>query len=283
MANIKGGLLKQQTKEVEQVQQPTSTLQALISTKSVAERFERMLGENSASFLSSVLTTVNDNKLLRTADPRTVLASAAIAASLKLPIVQSLGKAYLVPYKGTCTLQLGYKGLIALAQRSGQMKFITAFPVYEGECVKWDKFTETMERGDKKSDKIVGYYAAFQLLNGFTKATYWTDEEITAHAKKFSKTYNLPNSVWVTSRESMACKTVLASILRTYAPMSVEMQDAFVKEGKLHKMDIQGEVEAVHEDVMDAELIIEEDGQTVDVETGEIIFSADDVEEAVQG
>ena len=282
MANVKGLITKQQqNQEVAQPQQTANTLQALISTKSVAERFEKMLGENSASFLSSVLTTVNDSKLLRNADPRTVLASAAIAASLKLPVVSSLGKAYLVPYKGACALQIGYKGLIALAQRSGQMKFITAFPVYEGECKSWDKFTETMERGEKISDKIVGYYAAFQLLNGFTKASYWTDEEITAHAKKFSKNYSSPASVWATSREQMACKTVLASILRTYAPMSVEMQDAFVKDGKIHQMDINGTIEDTG-DVFDAE-VVTEDGHTVDVETGEIIFSADDVEEAVQG
>ena len=106
MANVKGGLLaKQENKQVANAQQ--STLGVMIGQKSVQERFEKMLGKKSAGFLSSLLTITNNNKLLANADPRTVLAAAATAASLDLPINQSLGKAWIVPYKGSAQFQLG--------------------------------------------------------------------------------------------------------------------------------------------------------------------------------
>ena len=106
MANVKGLITKQQeNKQVTNAQQ--STLGVMIGQKSVQERFEKMLGKKSAGFLSSLLTITNNNKLLANADPRTVLAAAATAASLDLPINQSLGKAWIVPYKGAAQFQLG--------------------------------------------------------------------------------------------------------------------------------------------------------------------------------
>lgn len=106
MAKTNGGLLaKQEQKQVVTAQQ--STLGVMIGQKSVQERFEKMLGKKSAGFLSSLLTLTNNNKLLANADPRTVLAAAATAASLDLPINPSLGKAWIVPYKGTAQFQLG--------------------------------------------------------------------------------------------------------------------------------------------------------------------------------
>lgn len=284
MAKTTGGLLAKQNEQKQVVQQTKSEspLQALLSTKSIQARFEQMLGDNAGAFLSSVLTTVNDNKLLQNADPRTILASAAIAASLKLPVVKSLGKAYLVPYKGACSIQIGYKGLIALAQRSGCMKSIVAFPVYEGELKKWDKFTETFERGEKESDKVVGYYASFTLLNGFTKSTYWTEEEMTAHAKTYSQSYNSASSPWATARVQMGVKTALASIFKTYAPMSIEMEEAIINDGKVKTMDIAGNMNDV--DIIEAETITDPEGRTVDTETGEILdadFSAEEIEASV--
>lgn len=252
--------------------QEVSPLNIMITSKSVQDRFEKMLGDNSSSFLSSVLTTVNDNKLLQNTDPRTVLASAAIAASLKLPIVNSLGKAYLVPYGSKCTLQIGYKGLIALAQRSGQIKSIVSVEVYEGELKNWNKFTEEYELGEKLSDTVVGYFASFELLNGFKKSAYWTRDEVLAHAKRFSKTFN--NGPWKTDEIAMSKKVVLSALLKTYAPMSIEMQEGLEKDGKVATFDEQtGQEEFIDADAIDAqnENADVTEGVLVDTETGEVL------------
>ena len=276
MVSVKGLVTKQENKQVANAQQ--STLGVMIGQKSVQERFEKMLGKKSAGFLSSLLTITNNNKLLANADPRTVLAAAATAASLDLPINQSLGKAWIVPYKGSAQFQLGYKGVIELAQRSGRLKFITMTPVYAGEIRDWNRFTETYQAGEKESDEVVGYFASFELLNGFKKSTYWTKDEVIKHAKRFSKSFG--SGPWQTDFDAMACKTVLLSIMKTYAPMSIEMQEAMEADGKVATMNANGETEYMD---IEAETVQTEDGKTVDVETGEIIFSADDVEEAVQG
>ena len=278
MANAKGGLLAKQQEQKQVATTQQSTLGVMIGQKSVQERFEKMLGKKSAGFLSSLLTLTNNNKLLANADPRTVLAAAATAASLDLPINQSLGKAWIVPYKGAAQFQLGYKGVIELAQRSGQMKFITMTPVYKGELQHWNRFNETYTIGEKTSDEVVGYFAAFELVNGFKKATYWTKDDVLRHAKRFSKSYG--SGPWQTDFDAMACKTVLLSIMKTYAPVSIEMQKAFEADGQTAVLNDNGDTEYMD---IEAETVQTEDGKTVDVETGEIIFSADEIEEAVQG
>lgn len=225
-----------------------SSLGVMLNQRSVQERFEKMLGKKSAGFLSSLLTLTNNNKLLRNADPRTVLAAAATAASLDLPINPSLGKAWVVPYKGAAQFQLGYKGAIELAQRSGRMKKIICLPVREGE-LEFDPFDETFKRGERVSEVIVGYFASFELLNGFKKSTYWTKDEVIKHAKRFSKAFN--SGPWQTDFDAMACKVVLMSILKTYAPMSIEMQQAFEAEGQVKSITEDGQIEDI--DVLDVE------------------------------
>jgi recombination protein RecT len=151
-------------------------------------------------------------------------------------------------------------------------------PVYAGEIRDWNRFTETYQAGEKESDEVVGYFASFELLNGFKKSTYWTKDEVIRHAKRFSKSFG--SGPWQSDFDAMACKTVLLSIMKTYAPMSIEMQEAMEADGKVATMNASGETEYMD---VEAETVQAEDGHIVDVETGEIIFSADDVEEAVQG
>lgn len=236
MANIKNGIaVKQETKPA-----GAGMLSLMIGKESIQKRFESMLGKKSAGFLSSLLQLASNNRLLANADARTVLAAAATAASLDLPINPSLGKAWIVPYKGQAQFQLGYKGVIELAQRSGRMKFITMTPVYEGEIESWNRFTETYVPGEKKSDKVVGYYAAFELLNGFRKATYWTKEEVEKHARRFSKAFNA--GPWQSDFDAMACKTVLLSIMKIYAPLSIDMQMAIEAENEIRTVNDDGEI-----------------------------------------
>ena len=252
-----------------------SGLGVMIGSKSVQERFEKMLGKKSAGFLSSLLTLVNNNNLLQKANPTSVLAAAATAASLDLPVNPSLGLAWIVPYGNGAQFQLGYRGAIALAMRSGQMKSIVMTEVYEGECKCWNRFTETFEVGDRVSDNIIGYYARFETVNGFVKATFWTKEEVLKHAKRFSKSFN--RGPWQTDFDAMAKKTVLLSIIKTYAPMSIEMQSAFESDEKVATVnETTGQEEFIDAEVLDAQnedtAIVEDtgDGRKVDTETGEL-------------
>lgn len=252
-----------------------SGLGVMIGSKSVQERFEKMLGKKSAGFLSSLLTLVNNNNLLQKANPTSVLAAAATAASLDLPVNPSLGLAWIVPYGSGAQFQLGYRGAISLAMRSGQMKSIVMTEVYEGECKCWNRFTETFEFGEKESDNVIGYYARFETVNGFVKATYWTKDEVLKHAKRFSKSFN--RGPWQTDFDAMAKKTVLLSIIKTYAPMSIEMQNAFENDEKVATVnETTGQEEFIDAEVLDAQnedmSVVEptEDGRKVDTETGEL-------------
>lgn len=251
-----------------------SGLGVMIGSKSVQERFEKMLGKKSAGFLSSLLTLVNNNNLLQKANPTSVLAAAATAASLDLPVNPSLGLAWIVPYGNGAQFQLGYRGAIALAMRSGQMKSIVMTEVYEGECKCWNRFTETFEFGDRVSDNIIGYYARFETINGFVKATFWTKEEVLKHAKRFSKSFN--RGPWQSDFDAMAKKTVLLSIIKTYAPMSIEMQSAFESDEKVATFnETTGQEEFIDAEVLDAqnedtEVVEAADGRKVDTETGEL-------------
>ena len=273
MANVNGITKTNNTNAV--AAKAASGLGVMIGSKSVQERFEKMLGKKSAGFLSSLLTLVNNNNLLQKANPTSVLAAAATAASLDLPVNPSLGLAWIVPYGNGAQFQLGYRGAIALAMRSGQMKSIVMTEVYEGECKCWNRFTETFEFGDRVSDNIIGYYARFETVNGFVKATFWTKEEVLKHAKRFSKSFN--RGPWQTDFDAMAKKTVLLSIIKTYAPMSIEMQSAFESDEKVATVnETTGQEEFIDAEVLDAQnedtAVVEDtgDGRKVDTETGEL-------------
>jgi recombination protein RecT len=151
------------------------------------------------------------------------------AAILKLPIIKSLGFAYIVPYKNKAGVlvpqfQIGYKGLIQLGMRTGQYRIINADEVYEGEYVSKNKLTGEFDlSGEQKSEKITGYFAYFEMLNGFSKTLYMTVEKVTAHAQKYSKSFTTVNSPWKTEFDAMAKKTMLRGLLGHWGILSVEM------------------------------------------------------------
>lgn len=272
MANIKGGVINSKA-AASAPAKTASPLSVAIGSDAVKKRFEEMLGKRSSAFLSSVLTVVNSNNLLVNATPKSVLAAAATAASLDLSVSPSLGECYIVPYKGQAAFQLGYKGIIALAQRSGKMKSIVMTPVYEGEIRNWNRFTETYEYGDRISDNVVGYFARFETVNGFAKAAYWTAEDVKRHALTFNpmcKAKKQLVGVWAEHFDSMACKTVLSSIMRTYAPKSLEMQTALESDDKVITVNDDGSQEYV--DIDADEIVAEETAEVpnVDTETGEL-------------
>lgn len=217
--------------EVSTTQQKPQTLQQLMNSGAVMKKLNDVLGseKKAASFISSVISVANGNNQLRNANPMTILGSAMVAATLDLPVVPTLGLAYIVPYKGQAGFQLGYKGLIELAERSGQFKNIIDEVVYEGQLVKKNKFTGEYEFDEdaKKSDKVIGYMARMDLINGFSKTVFWTKEEVEAHAKKFSQAFRSGyTSPWKSDFDAMARKTVLKALFAKYAPKSVAIQQA---------------------------------------------------------
>ncbi|HEL0236229.1 recombinase RecT [Streptococcus equi] len=197
----------------------------------VQKKFSEVLGNNSTQFIASLLGIVNNSGLLATASNESIMTAAMTAATLKLPIQQSLGYAYIVPYKGQAQFQLGYKGLIQLAQRSGQYKNINTGIVYKSQLISYNPlFEELVLDFSKPQDEIVGYFAAFKLLNGFEKVSFWSAEKAAAHGKRFSKSF--ASGPWKTDFDAMAQKTVLKDILSKYGPLSVEMQKAIEEDNK---------------------------------------------------
>lgn len=212
-----------QTNKVSKIE----SLKNILKAPSVQEQFNNALKENAGSFVASIIDLYNGDTGLQQCDPKLVVMEALKAAVLKLPVNKSLGFAYIIPYKAIPVFQLGYKGYIQMAMRTGQYKFINADIVYEGEIREVNKLTGEVDfRGEKKSDKIVGYFAYIELLNGFSKTLYMTKDRVTQHGKRYSKTFNLSTSSWATNFDEMALKTVIRNLLSHYGFLSVEMMTA---------------------------------------------------------
>lgn len=205
----------------------TGKMKALISSAQVNAKLENLLGKESGTFLASVLDLYTGDSNLNRCDATKVMAECMKAAALKMPISKSLGFCYVIPYGNQPQFQMGYRGLIQLAQRSGQYKYINADVIYEGEKADYNRVTGMLEiTGEKTSDKPVAYFAYFQLLNGFEKAVFWTKEKVEAHARKYSKAWSKADSPWHTNFDAMALKTVITALLGKYGVMSVEFANA---------------------------------------------------------
>lgn len=211
------------------------TIESLCSRLDVKKRFGEILGKKSAGFVSSIVAAVKANSKLQVADPRSVLASAVMAATLDLPINSNLGFAYIVPYKGNAQFQMGYKGFIQLSIRSSQYQTMNASDVYEDELEDWNPITGEFKLTDRKTwrqrdagetDKIVGYVAFFRLINGFEKFLFMTKDQIRRHGKRYSKSFDSENGQWRLNFSAMALKTVLKLLLSKWGILSIELQKA---------------------------------------------------------
>lgn len=216
------------TQEAKKLSPAISPLAGMLSMTETKSRFAEVLKDKAPAFLSSVLTAYNTNPYLRECEPQSILSSAMVAATLDLPINPNLGFAYIVPYKQVATFQIGWKGLVQLAMRSGQYKTINVCEVYDGQLISADPFVGSFvfDASAKKSDKVIGYVAYEKLLNGFEKQVYMTKENAEAHAKKFSQSYRAGRGVWIDDFDSMALKTVLKALLSKWGILSVEMRQA---------------------------------------------------------
>lgn len=239
---------------------PTVSLQAYIRSGAVQQVIEESIGgKNSGDFTTSLLSVVNTNPVLQECPPESVIKAAITAAAMKLPIDPNLGLAYIIPYNNkvktketvtredgstfertierwqmTAQFQLGYKGFIQLAQRSGQFKRINATDVREGEYKGIDRRSGELDieweqdEAVRAKAKVVGYLGYFRLLNGFEKELYMTVDELTSHAKKYSKSFAKGYGLWSDQFEVMAKKTVLKLLISKYGALSTSLQEAIL-------------------------------------------------------
>lgn len=267
-------------------QKEAKTLKGMLEMPAYKNKFNEMLGKKAAGFMSSIIAVANNNKLLAKAEPSTVIGAAAQAAMLDLPINQSLGFAYIVPYKGAAQFQLGYKGYIQLAQRSGQYVDIGAKTVYEGELEYENRLLDKFKFGERTGDKVIGYLAYFRLTNGFEKMLFMELDEMIAHAKKYSKSYSGGTEKWgLAEFDVMAEKTVLKRLLSKYGPLSIEsiqMSQALSNDGSVISMNKDGDFDVdFNGETIDAEYeeTVEEHsgdtynvaGEIIDANTGEVV------------
>lgn len=280
--------MTQTTTAVAKQPQATAKQYAVAAFKKTAEssyyqqQLKNVLKENAGTFAASLMELVTGDEKLLACDSKLLMAEAMKAASLKLPLNKQLGYAYIVPYGKTPTMIIGYKGLYQLAIRSGLYKNINADVVYEGEYQGYDKITGELHLdGEKISDKPVGYFAYFELTNGFKKMMYMSVDDMASYCKKYSATMKSckmsneelaelaekqakqgpGNSVgWYGNFNDMATKTVLRRLLSKYGYLSIEMQNAMSVD--------EAETAEEHRDTEFAEA---KEVINVDAQTGEVV------------
>ena len=196
-------------------------IKAYMNGQGVQRKLEELLGERKDVFLTSALQVVNGNKALQNATPESIFGAVVTAATLNLPINDNLGFAYIVPFKGQASFQMGYKGFVQLAQRSGQFKRISACKTYSGDTEQsvYERLTAFLPKEPK--GEVTGYIAYFQLLNGFEAHLAMTNKEMASHAGQYSQSFKKGYGVWKDNFEAMAQKTVLKLLLSKQAPLSI--------------------------------------------------------------
>lgn len=233
-----------------------TALKGYFNNDSVMNNLRSMLGQKAQGFVTSVLSVVNGNHLLKGAEPLSIYSSAMIAASLDLPVNPNLGFAAIVPYGKYAQFQIMTKGLIQLAIRSGQYERITNAVVHKGELIKYDPFKDEYEfdASKRESDDVIGYMAYFRTIGGFEKYLYMTKDEVEAHGKKYSKSFD--RGPWKDQREAMCLKTVTKLLLSKFGILSIEMQRAIrldqgVMKGDFTQFNSVEEIDAAEVEYMD--------------------------------
>lgn len=234
-------------------------------------------------FTAAITSAVSANPALQDCDAGTILSGALLGESLNLSPSPQLGQYYLVPFNDkargkVATFQLGYKGYIQLAVRSGYYKKLNVLAIKDGELINFDPLNEEIEVNLIKDEIIrentetIGYYAMFEYSNGFKKAMYWSKEKMEAHALKYSRGYAAKKgyTFWEKDFDGMAYKTMLRQLISKWGIMSIEMQNAY--EGDMAALDgdnknyVEGELEEMPnttvspaqnetEDIQEAEVV----------------------------
>ena len=200
--------------------------------------------DRATRFIASISSAVATNQSLQECDAGTILSGALLGESLNLSPSPQLGQYYLVPFNDSkkgykvAQFQLGYKGYIQLAIRSGQYKKLNVLAIKKGELVKYDPLNEEIEvnliddEEERESAETVGYYAMFEYTNGFRKSMYWSKAKMQNHALKYSKGYSAHKgyTYWEKDFDGMAYKTMLRQLISKWGIMSIDMQQAVEKD-----------------------------------------------------
>lgn len=261
-------------------------LKAALNADSIQQRFQQMLGKKSAGFLTSITNIVQNSDLLQKAEVNSIILAAAQAASLDLPINPNLGFAAIIPFNdrksGKCvaTFQIMRDGWVDLCLRSGQFEYIANEIVYEGELVEKNRFEDkyVFDETKRKSDKVIGYMAAFKTISGYKKTVYMTVEEVKAHGKQYSQTYKKNYGLWVDNFHAMALKTTIKMLLKKFAPKSIENIAKAVESDQASFVGDIDNAQAVYVDNdksstnnVETTDFEEVDADIVDTETGEVV------------
>lgn len=220
---------KTTTLETVKPQPQKLTLSQFLAMPSPSKAIAEALGERKHQFIASMVSLVKRDTKLEACTKESLLSCGLTAASLDLPLNPFLGLAYAIPFKNKGVLeaqfQLGWKGLVQLAQRSGQVETVNVSEVCEGQLVREDKLTGGLTFDwSVESSKTSGYVAYFRLLNGFSKSLYMSVGELERHGRKYSKTFKFGH--WSTDFDAMAKKTVLKQLISKWCPLSTQIQQA---------------------------------------------------------
>lgn len=245
---------------------------AYLTNDAVKNQINNVIGgKDGTKFISAVVSAVNNNPALQECTNQSILSAALLGQSLNLSPSPQLGQYYMVPFndknKGkVAQFQLGYKGYIQLAIRSGQYRKLNVLAIKAGELVRFDPLNEEIEvrliedEEEREQAETIGYYAMFEYNNGFRKAMYWSRKKMEAHALKYSKGYAAKKgyTFWEKDFDGMAYKTMLRQLISKWGIMSIEMQTA-----------------------MDGDMaVINEDGTKTYVENDESVIDVREIPEA---
>lgn len=229
-------------------QKKSNGLTAYLTQDAVKNQINSVIGgKNGDRFISSIVSAVNTNQELQSCTNQSILSAALLGNSLGLSPSPQLGQYYMVPFndktKGkVAQFQLGYKGYLQLAMRSGQYKKLNVLAIKNGELVRYDPLNEEIEVNLIEDDTVrentetIGYYAMFEYNNGFKKTLYWSKKKMEEHALKYSQAYaadkrkGTAHTFWVKDFDSMAYKTMLRQLISKWGIMSIDMMTAFDKD-----------------------------------------------------
>lgn len=278
-------------------QSKKQTFSVFMGSDAIKNKINQIVGgKNGQRFITSIISAVSTNPGLSECEHSTILSSALLGESLGLSPSPQLGQYYMVPFndkKRGCkvaTFQLGYKGYIQLAIRSGYYKKLNVLPIKEGELVNYNPLDEDITVNLIEDDEVrentptIGYYAMFEYENGFKKSLYWSKKKMMAHADKYSQAFNAKtyedlqngkiaeddmwkySSFWYKDFDGMAMKTMLRQLISKWGIMSIEMQTAYEKDNAL--IDENGNAEFIEQE--------QEVDYTVNETTGEVAKAQED-------
>jgi recombination protein RecT len=284
----------------------------VITNVNTQNYLQQVLGAKKQEFVNNVTALVANDAALQQCEPLSIMYSAIKATALDLPLDKNLGFAYVIPYdnkkKGVkeAQFQMGYKGFVQLAIRSGQFKTINVTEVRKGEIIDTDLLTgevKLQRLQNRETLSVVGYIAYFRLTNGFEKTLFMSVDDMNLHAMQYSQTfkssnkYVKENSKWTTDFDAMAKKTVLKLLLNRYAPLSVEMRNAITADkaviGEKGEEYVDNQIEETQTTEEIAQKAIEQSKETLDivkkamqaqeVQVEEVQASQEDLFEAEKG